>query len=44
MVLTRNELLRMHGINERISVQNLESALAGTIEIVKSLATYSPPV
>jgi acetylornithine deacetylase/succinyl-diaminopimelate desuccinylase-like protein len=44
MILTRDELFRMHGINERISVENLEVALAGTIEIVKSLATYSPPV
>lgn len=44
MTLTRDELFRMHGINERISVENLEAALAGTIEIVKSLATYSPPV
>jgi di/tripeptidase len=44
MILTRDELFRMHGINERIAVQNLESALAGTIEIVKSLATYSPPL
>jgi acetylornithine deacetylase/succinyl-diaminopimelate desuccinylase-like protein len=30
----------MHGVNERISVENLKEGLRGTYEIVKFLASH----
>ena len=38
---TNDEFLRMHGKNERISVEALNEGLEGTNEIVKFLASYS---
>lgn len=38
MTLSKEELFRMHGINERISVENMREALEGTVEIVRLLA------
>jgi acetylornithine deacetylase/succinyl-diaminopimelate desuccinylase-like protein len=39
IILPNEELFRMHGKNERISVSTLRQGLAGTREIVKFLAT-----
>jgi acetylornithine deacetylase/succinyl-diaminopimelate desuccinylase-like protein len=41
ITLTESEVLRMHGKNERISLENIEEGLAGTYEILKFLA-FSP--
>jgi acetylornithine deacetylase/succinyl-diaminopimelate desuccinylase-like protein len=38
---TNDEFLRMHGKNERISIEALKEGLEGTYEIVKFLASYS---
>lgn len=38
MTLSKEELFRMHGVNERISIQNMSEALEGTIAIVRALA------
>jgi acetylornithine deacetylase/succinyl-diaminopimelate desuccinylase-like protein len=38
---TNDDFLRMHGKNERISVEALNEGLEGTKEIVKFLASYS---
>ncbi len=40
MTLSKEELFRMHGVNERISVENMREALQGTVEIVRALAEY----
>jgi acetylornithine deacetylase/succinyl-diaminopimelate desuccinylase-like protein len=42
MVLSKDELFRMHGLNERISVENLRNARVATDRIVKLLASYAP--
>lgn len=39
VALTNDEMLRMHGKNERISVENIKEGLEGTYEIVKFLAS-----
>ena len=39
ITLSNQELFRMHGLNERISVRNIGEGLAGTYEILKFLAT-----
>lgn len=39
IALPKEELFRMHGINERLSVENLKEGLEGTYEIVKFLAS-----
>jgi acetylornithine deacetylase/succinyl-diaminopimelate desuccinylase-like protein len=39
ITLPKEELFRMHGINERLSVENLKEGLEGTYEIVKFLAS-----
>ncbi len=38
ITLTEEEVLRMHGKNERISLENIGEGLAGTYEILKFLA------
>lgn len=38
VILSNQELFRMHGLNERISLENLKTGLAGTYEILKALA------
>ena len=42
VVLSKEEELRMHGLNERLSVANLEEGLRGTEEIVRALALPAP--
>lgn len=42
MTLSKEELFRMHGVNERISVDNMAEALEGTIGIVRALASHKP--
>ena len=44
MTLSREELLSMHAINERISQRSFEEGLEATNDIVAYLATYSPTV
>jgi acetylornithine deacetylase/succinyl-diaminopimelate desuccinylase-like protein len=39
VLLTNQELYRMHSVNERLSLENLNKALAGTEEIVRFLAS-----
>lgn len=39
ITLPKEELLRMHGVNERISIENLREGLEGTYRIVESLAS-----
>jgi len=39
ITLTEEEVLRMHGKNERISLENVAQGLEGTYEILKSLAS-----
>ncbi|OPY68503.1 MAG: putative succinyl-diaminopimelate desuccinylase [Syntrophorhabdus sp. PtaU1.Bin002] len=39
ITLSNQELFRMHGLNERISVRNMSEGLSGTYEILKFLAT-----
>jgi len=43
MVLPDEEHLRMHGVNERLSIESLEQGLKATGEIVRFLASYAPP-
>lgn len=43
MTLSKEELFRMHGVNERISVQNMREALDCTLGIVHILAGYRKP-
>jgi carboxypeptidase PM20D1 len=43
MFLPDEEHMRMHGVNERLSVASLEEGLNATGEIVRSLASYAPP-
>ena len=40
VAISKEELFRMHGVNERISVENLKEGLRGTYEIVKFLASH----
>jgi acetylornithine deacetylase/succinyl-diaminopimelate desuccinylase-like protein len=40
MTLSKEELFRMHGLNERISVENMREALEGTVDIVRLLAGH----
>lgn len=40
MTLSNEELFRMHGVNERISVANMAEALEGTTDIVRALASH----
>jgi acetylornithine deacetylase/succinyl-diaminopimelate desuccinylase-like protein len=40
VTLPEEELLRMHGINERISVENIRQGLKGTSDILEFLATH----
>ncbi|MGD0232810.1 MAG: M20/M25/M40 family metallo-hydrolase [Syntrophorhabdales bacterium] len=42
ITLPREEELRMHGLNERLSVANLIEGLRGTELIVEALASYAP--
>lgn len=39
VILPNPELFRMHGLNERISLDNLKAGLVGTYEIVKTIST-----
>jgi acetylornithine deacetylase/succinyl-diaminopimelate desuccinylase-like protein len=41
MTLSKEELFRMHGLNERISVENMREALEGTVRIVHLLAGHT---
>jgi acetylornithine deacetylase/succinyl-diaminopimelate desuccinylase-like protein len=43
VVLPEEEHMRMHGVNERLSVLSLGEALKATREIVRFLASYDPP-
>ncbi len=43
IALPKEEELRMHGLNERLSVANLLDGLKGTEGIVQAIATYAPP-
>jgi carboxypeptidase PM20D1 len=38
MTLSKEELFRMHGVDERISVANMTEAMEGTVGIVRALA------
>jgi acetylornithine deacetylase/succinyl-diaminopimelate desuccinylase-like protein len=38
MTLSKDELFRMHGVNERISVENVAESLEATLGIVRALA------
>lgn len=40
ITLSNNEFLRMHGKNERISVDNVHEGLWGTYQIVKFLGSH----
>ncbi len=40
ITLSKEELFRMHGLNERISLQNLEEGLYATQRLVELLASY----
>jgi acetylornithine deacetylase/succinyl-diaminopimelate desuccinylase-like protein len=42
-VLPKEEEMRMHGLNERISVDGLIDGLKATERICKTLASYAPP-
>ncbi len=44
MMLSREELLSMHAVNERISLKSFTEGLEATYGIVKYLATYSATV
>jgi acetylornithine deacetylase/succinyl-diaminopimelate desuccinylase-like protein len=44
VTLSKEELLNMHGKNERISLENVREGLEGTYEIVKLLASINPPL
>ncbi len=43
VALPKEEELRMHGLNERLSVANLIEGLRGTEKIVRAIASYAPP-
>ena len=43
MFLPDEEHMRMHGLNERLSIASLEEGLNATCETVRSLASYAPP-
>ncbi len=43
VVLPEEENMRMHGVNERLSVVRLGEALKATGEIVRFLTSYDPP-
>jgi acetylornithine deacetylase/succinyl-diaminopimelate desuccinylase-like protein len=43
IALPKEEELRMHGLNERLSVANLIEGLRGTEKIVRAIASYVPP-
>jgi acetylornithine deacetylase/succinyl-diaminopimelate desuccinylase-like protein len=43
IALSKEEELRMHGLNERLSVANLIEGLRGTEKIVRAIASYAPP-
>jgi acetylornithine deacetylase/succinyl-diaminopimelate desuccinylase-like protein len=43
IALPKEEEMRMHGLNERISVENLIEGLTGTEGIVRAIAAYDPP-
>lgn len=43
ITLASDELLRMHGIDERISVTNIQEGLEGSCEITKFLASCKAP-
>ena len=44
IALSKEEELRMHGLNERLSVANLIEGLRGTEKIVRAIAAYNPPM
>jgi acetylornithine deacetylase/succinyl-diaminopimelate desuccinylase-like protein len=41
VVLSSDEILRMHGRNERISIENIHKGLEGTYQIVQFLGSYN---
>lgn len=41
ITLPKEELLRMHGVNERISIANFEEGIESTTRLVKELATLA---
>jgi acetylornithine deacetylase/succinyl-diaminopimelate desuccinylase-like protein len=43
IILPEEEHMRMHGVNERLSIASLERGLKATEEIVRALASYAPP-
>lgn len=43
ITLPEEEHMRMHGVNERLSVRSLHEGLKATGEIVRFLASYGPP-
>jgi acetylornithine deacetylase/succinyl-diaminopimelate desuccinylase-like protein len=43
IALPKEEEMRMHGLNERLSVANLIEGLRGTERIVRDIASYAPP-
>ena len=43
IALPKEEEMRMHGLNERLSVANLMEGLKGTERIVRAIASYAPP-
>jgi acetylornithine deacetylase/succinyl-diaminopimelate desuccinylase-like protein len=43
IALPKEEEMRMHGLNERLSVANLIEGLRGTEKIVRAVASYAPP-
>jgi acetylornithine deacetylase/succinyl-diaminopimelate desuccinylase-like protein len=40
ITLSSNEILKMHGKNERISVENIQKGLDGTYQIVQFLGSH----
>lgn len=42
ITLPKEEHMRMHGVNERISIENLEEGVRGTCALLKSLASLQP--
>ncbi len=43
IALPKEEEMRMHGLNERLSVDNLIEGLRGTERIVRDIISYDPP-
>jgi len=43
IALPKEEEMRMHGLNERLSVANLIEGLRGTERIVRGICAYNPP-